>query len=76
MIVEGSDSTVSPAVLIVIVTILIAANVILIVAYRRCVKKEMQETMNFRVSNAVSQYVSVAQLDRQAHSNTSLEVDQ
>ena len=52
-------------------------NVVLIVAYRRCVKKEMEDTMGFRVSSAVSEYISVAQSARQpgSTSNTSLEMD-
>ena len=76
VVAEGDDSSISASVLVFIVLVLVMANAILIYAYRRCVKKEMDETMNFRVSNAVSQYVSVAQLDRQNHSNTSLEVDE
>jgi len=47
--------------LIIIVTVLVAVNVILILAYRRCVKKEMEDNMGFKVSSAVSQYISLAQ---------------
>lgn len=75
LIVQG-ESSVSGLVLVVVVLVLVLANVILIFAYRRCVKKEMDDTMGFKVSSAVSQYVSVAQLDRAAHSNNSLEMSQ
>ena len=64
--------------LILVVVILITVNVVLILAYRRCVKKEMEDTMGFKVSNAVSQYISVAQSTRQGgagQSNTSIEMD-
>jgi hypothetical protein len=46
--------------LIIIVVVLIAVNIILICAYRRCVRKEMEENMNFKVSSAVSSYISLA----------------
>lgn len=55
----GPDS-VSAEMLILVVAILIGVNVALILAYRRCVKREMEDTMGYRVSNAVSQYISVA----------------
>lgn len=49
----GPDS-ISAEMLILVVVVLIGVNVALIVAYRRCVKKEMEDTMGYRVSNAVS----------------------
>ena len=55
----GPDS-ISAELLIVVVVVLLAVNVLLIVAYRRCVKKEMEDTMGFKVSSAVGQYISVA----------------
>ena len=71
----GPD-TVSAELLILVVVILIGVNVILILAYRRCVKKEMEDTMGYKVSNAVSQYISVAQSANGGRgSNTSLEMD-
>lgn len=57
--VQGPD-TVSAEVLILVVCVLVGVNVILILAYRRCVKKEMEDTMGFKVSSAVSQYIAVA----------------
>lgn len=75
--IKGPDS-ISAEMLILVVAILIGVNVVLILAYRRCVKKEMEDTMGFKVSNAVSQYISVAQSARQGgagHSNTSLEME-
>ena len=71
----GPD-TVSAELLILVVAILIGVNVILILAYRRCVKREMEDTMGYRVSNAVSQYISVAQSARGAGAgNTSLDME-
>ena len=71
---SGSSDTVSAELLITVVLLLVGVNVILIIAYKRCVKKEMEDTMSFKVSSAVSQYVSVAQLDRAAHADTSVEL--
>ena len=70
----GPD-TVSAEVLILVVCVLVGVNVVLILAYRRCVKKEMEDTMGFKVSSAVSQYIAVAQNNRAVNSNTSLEMD-
>ena len=61
---QGPD-TVSAELLILVVCVLVGVNVILILAYRRCVKKEMEDTMGFKVSSAVNQYISVAQSNRQ-----------
>lgn len=72
--IQGPD-TVSAEVLILVVCVLVGVNVILILAYRRCVKKEMEDTMGFKVSSAVSQYIAVAQNNRGGNSNTSLEMD-
>ena len=55
----------SAELLILVVCVLVGVNVILILAYRRCVKKEMEDTMGFKVSSAVNQYISVAQSNRQ-----------
>ena len=60
--------------MIIVVCVLVGVNVILILAYRRCVKKEMEDTMGFKVSNAVSQYIAVAQNNRGSTSNTSVEM--
>jgi len=54
--------------LIIIVVVLIAVNIILICAYRRCVRKEMEENMNFKVSSAVSSYISLAQTNNSSRS--------
>ena len=70
----GPD-TVSAEVLILVVCVLVGVNVILIMAYRRCVKKEMEDTMGFKVSSAVSQYIAVASNNNGRNTNTSLEMD-
>ena len=67
--IQGPDA-VSAELLIIVVAVLLAVNVILILAYRRCVKKEMEDTMSFKVSSAVSQYISVAQTANANSSNT------
>lgn len=73
--VEGQD-TVGAGVVILVVCILIGVNVILILAYRRFVKKEMEDTMGFKVSNAVSQYIAVAQNNNSGRgNNTSIEIE-
>ena len=72
--VQGPD-TVSAELLILVVCVLVGVNVILIMAYRRCVKKEMEDTMGFKVSSAVSQYIAVAQNNSGRNTNTSLEMD-
>lgn len=74
--VAGPDA-VSAELLIIVVCILVGVNVLLIIAYRRCVRKEMEDTMGFKVSSAVSQYIAVAQTQsgRPENSNTSLEMD-
>jgi len=46
---EKRTNVISAEMLIIIVTVLVAVNVILILAYRRCVKKEMEENMGFKV---------------------------
>ena len=51
--VQGPDA-VSAELLIVVVCVLVGVNIVLIIAYRRCVKKEMEDTMGFKVSSAVS----------------------
>ena len=63
---------ISAEMLIAIVVVLVVVNVILILAYRRCVKKEMEDNMGFKVQTAVSQYISLAQQNR---TNVSTELD-
>ena len=58
-IIDVPDS-ISAELLIAVVCVLVGVNILLILAYRRCVKKEMEDTMGFKVSSAVSQYISVA----------------
>lgn len=61
-------NVISAEMLIIIVVVLIAVNIILICAYRRCVRKEMEENMNFKVSSAVSSYISLAQQNNTSRS--------
>jgi len=55
------ESKLSAELLVAIVVLLVVVNVFLICAYRRCVKKEMERDMGFKVSSAVSEYISLAQ---------------
>ena len=59
-----ADSKISVGLLVTIVTLLVIVNVVLIIAYRRCVKKEMEKDMGFKVSSAVSEYISLSQANK------------
>lgn len=62
--------------LVIVVTLLVVVNVCLILAYRRCVKKEMEQDMGFKVSSAVSQYISLAQQTKANNGgDTTLQMD-
>ena len=66
---------VSVEVLVALVTVLVLVNIALIVAYKQCVKKEMEQDMGFKVSAAVSQYISLQQQNRNnSTANTSIEM--
>ena len=72
-VVKGPDA-ISAELVIGIVLVLVGVNVVLILAYRKCVKKEMEDTMGVKVRSAVTQYISVAQSTRN-NTGTSLEMD-
>lgn len=55
-----ADSKISVTLLVTIVSLLVIVNVVLIIAYRRCVKREMEQDMGFKVSSAVSEYISLS----------------
>lgn len=57
----NSESIVTAELLVFVVVLLLAVNVGLIVAYRKCAKKEMEEDIGFQVSSAVSQYIALSQ---------------
>ena len=71
---EIPESKLSVELLVAIVVLLIVVNVCLILAYRRCVKKEMERDMGFKVSSAVSEYISLTQ-NKNSTNNTSIEVE-
>lgn len=60
---EGVDdsSSISTEMLVFVIVFLLAVNILLIMAYRRCMKREMQEDMSIQVSSAVSQYIQLSQ---------------
>lgn len=60
----SDEPAISVELLVAIVCLLILVNVALIMAYRRCVKREMEQEMGFKVSSAVSQYISLAQQNK------------
>ena len=73
--IKGPDA-VSAELVIGIVLVLVGVNIILILAYRKCVKKEMEDTMGVKVRSAVTQYISVAQTQNSRNNTgTSLEMD-
>lgn len=56
---ESKSNVISAEMLIIIVTVLVVVNIVLILAYRKCVKKEMEDNMGFKVNAAVSNYISL-----------------
>jgi len=54
------ENNVTTELLVFVVVLLIAVNVALIVAYRKCAKKELEEDIGFQVSSAVSQYIALS----------------
>lgn len=71
----AEEEAVSAELLIAVVVVLVLVNALLILAYRRCVRKEMEDTMGYKVSSAVSQYISIAQQNRSGVGSTSIEVE-
>lgn len=68
------SSIVTGELLILIVATLLAVNIGLIFAYRRCAKREMEQDIGFQVSSAVSQYIALSQSTTKTNpSNTSIE---
>ena len=57
----NSESIVTAELVVGVVLLLLAVNVGLIVAYRKCAKKEMEEDIGFQVSSKVSQYIALSQ---------------
>lgn len=57
--------------LVGVVILLVSINVLLICAYRRCQKKEMEDNLGIQVSSAVSHYIAVSQQNQ----NTSTSID-
>jgi len=55
-----TKSAISAEMLVAIVVLLVIVNVMLILAYRKCVKKEMEQDLGFKVNSAVSEYISLA----------------
>lgn len=47
-------------VLIFVVVLLVLVNILLIVLYKRCTKKELKEDMQLQVNSAVSQYFALS----------------
>lgn len=64
------SNSVTKEMLIVVVVVLVGVNVLLLLAYRRCAKREMEQDIGIQVSSAVSQYI---QLSQQKQGNTSIE---
>lgn len=59
--------------LIYVIVLLIVVNIILVIAYRSCLQKEIQNDMKLQVSSAVSQYVALSQVkELQEPTNSSI----
>lgn len=58
------ENNVTTELLIFIVVLLVVVNIALIVAYRKCAKKELEEDIGFQVSSAVSQYIALSQQNK------------
>jgi len=43
-----------------VVVLLLAVNIALIIAYRKCAKKEMEQDIGFQVSSKVSEYIALS----------------
>jgi len=52
--------SISGPLLATIITVLVLVNIFLIIAFRRCTKKEMERDLDMQVSSAVSQYVALS----------------
>ena len=44
-----------------VVVLLLAVNIALIIAYRKCAKKEIEEEIGFQISSKVSEYIALSQ---------------
>lgn len=64
------SNSVTREMLIFVVVVLVGVNILLLIAYRRCAKREMEQDIGIQVSSAVSQYI---QLSQQKKGNTSIE---
>lgn len=54
------SKSISGPLLASIIIVLVAVNICLIIAFRRCTKKEMEKDLDMQVSSAVSQYVALS----------------
>ena len=63
---SSHNSIVTAELLAGVVLLLIGVNIGLIIAYRRCAKKEMEKDIGFQVSTAVSQYIALSQKQTEA----------
>ena len=62
-----------------VVVILLAVNIALIIAYRKCAKKEIEEEIGFQISSKVSEYIALSQnsvlgTKDESAANTSIEL--
>lgn len=59
---QAKRSGVRQTTFIGILVALVVANIILVLAYRKCLQKEINDDMKIQVSSAVSQYVALSQI--------------
>jgi len=53
---------VSGGAVVMIIVIMVILNAILIVVYRKCLDKEIEEEKKMQMSSAISQYVALSQI--------------
>lgn len=57
---QAKKSGVRQTTFVGILALLVVGNIILVLAYRKCLQKEIQDDMKIQVSSAVSQYVALS----------------
>ena len=69
------ENNVTAELLVFVVVLLVAVNIGLIIAYRKCAKKELEADIGYQVSSAVSQYIALSQQNNnRTNTNTSIEM--
>jgi hypothetical protein len=57
---QNTDNLLTAELLAAVVVLLLGVNIALIIAYRKCAKKELEEDIGFQVSSKVSEYIALS----------------